>query len=230
MTWYSITTRSYCAGLAVAAGRVHTAAPILAWSVGLEWSVVQERLRQVRATVEPLSETPLIASFQGQWAFLSNYHLVPHGVQCPTVGKRAPGGVALPGDVPALLPTVEHAYQAAKVSGLANFLAMVQLTLGQYRANTPGQAKRLGQRITLRPDWEDVKIGIMRDLLGQKFAPGTALVAALIATGNAWLSEGNTWHDQFWGQCQCARCQGRGGNWLGRLLMQTRWARQDGAT
>lgn len=49
-----------------------------------------------------------------------------------------------------------------------------------------------------RPDWEDVKVDIMLGLLRQKFQH-PELGAKLLATGDAYLVEGNTWGDTFWG-------------------------------
>jgi predicted NAD-dependent protein-ADP-ribosyltransferase YbiA (DUF1768 family) len=83
------------------------------------------------------------------------------------------------------------------------------------RLNTPGQAKRAGNNLVLRPDWEEVKIPIMRELLKQKFS-NRALMYKLRQTKGE-LIEGNNWGDTFWGVCK-----GQGENHLGRLLMEIR--------
>ena len=37
------------------------------------------------------------------------------------------------------------------------------------------------------------------------------------------LIEGNTWSDNFWGDCHCPKCRGiKGENNLGKLLMKIR--------
>lgn len=108
-----------------------------------------------------------------------------------------------------LYPSVEHAYQAAKTFSLA---ARQEIR----NCRTPGAAKKLGQRIDLRPDWEDVRVEIMRRLLYQKF-DDPDLMALLAATGDAYLEETNTWGDTFWGVCK-----GTGKNMLGKLLMEVR--------
>lgn len=41
----------------------------------------------------------------------------------------------------------------------------------------------------------------------------------LLSTGNADIIEGNYWHDNFWGQCSCEKCVGKGKNNLGKILM-----------
>jgi ribA/ribD-fused uncharacterized protein len=114
-------------------------------------------------------------------------------------------------------PTSEHAFQAAKSTDptmRAEFAKMV----------SPGMAKRYGNAIQLRPDWEDVKVQVMRDVLADKFARHPFIAKALLATGDAELIEGNTWDDKFWGVCD-----GEGENYLGRLLMELRTAMRGGA-
>lgn len=109
-----------------------------------------------------------------------------------------------------LFPTVEHAYQAAKCLHQEDKIRIQQ-------AKTPVEAKRMGRRVALRPDWEQIKLDIMRSLLRQKFAPDTKLAQQLIATGDTQLVEINTWGDYYWGVCN-----GKGENHLGRLLMEIR--------
>jgi ribA/ribD-fused uncharacterized protein len=133
-----------------------------------------------------------ISRFTGPYAFLSNFY---------------PVKVALDGEI---YFSVEHAYQAAKTCDSYS-RKVIQETCA------PGQAKRLGKHVTLRPDWEAVKLRVMEDLLRQKFPLGSALAEQLLATGDAVLEEGNVWGDRFWGICQ-----GVGQNWLGKLLMQIR--------
>jgi ribA/ribD-fused uncharacterized protein len=133
-----------------------------------------------------------IDRFTGDHDFLSNFHPSPIEVD----------GI--------LYPTVEHAFQAAKTSILEEkqFLA---------EAATPGSAKRMGRKVQLRSDWEQVKIGIMEDLVRLKFTTHPDLRAKLLATGDAQLVEGNNWNDRFWGVCR-----GQGQNQLGLILMKVR--------
>lgn len=104
--------------------------------------------------------------------------------------------------------SVEQAYQAAKCQDLDEAASFVNLT--------PGQAKRRGRLVKQRVDWEEVKVGIMADLLAQKFM-NPVLREQLLSTGHQQLVEGNTWGDTFWGVCR-----GQGENHLGRLLMTLR--------
>lgn len=92
-----------------------------------------------------------------------------------------------------------------------------------YAAPSPGQAKRLGRTVVLRPGWDEgEKFLTMRSVLEAKFAD-PELARLLLATGDALLIEGNTWHDQVWGDCHCPehRCW-PGKNHLGRTLMALR--------
>lgn len=106
--------------------------------------------------------------------------------------------------------TLEAWYQAQKTTD-------VQAQAAIAAASTPGQAKRLGRRVALRPDWEAVKIPVMRIGLSWKFAEPQRR-SYLLGTGDQWLVKGNTWGDTFWGQCPL----GAGQNWLGFLLMAIR--------
>ena len=110
---------------------------------------------------------------------------------------------------------VEDAFQAAKTLDPKERM-MIQL------CETPADARKCGRHVTLRSDWNEIKVGVMLDLLRQKFSH-TNLKAMLLATGDAVLIEGNTHHDNFWGNCTCRRCvEIEGQNQLGKLLMQVR--------
>jgi ribA/ribD-fused uncharacterized protein len=106
--------------------------------------------------------------------------------------------------------SVEHAYQAAKSLDEDERRAIRHLP-------TANQAKKAGRRVTIRPDWEAVKVEIMRGLLREKFAQEPDRTV-LLGTGRRELVEGNWWGDRFWGQSPL----GNGENWLGRLLMEIR--------
>lgn len=135
--------------------------------------------------------TGAITSFKDEFSFLSNFY--PALVVLDRVTYR----------------TVEHAYVAAKSLDAA-FRQEV------WDTDTPGQVKRLGRRVELRSDWDDVKLAVMDDLLRQKFmAPKERQL--LLTTGKRTLVEGNNWGDTFWGVCK-----NTGQNHLGRLLMQIR--------
>ena len=131
-----------------------------------------------------------IMEFQGVNRWLSNFW--------PTL-------VRLDGEV---YPSVENAYQAAKT---------YPQNRGGFVGCTPGQAKRLGKTVVIRPDWDAEKVSVMRSLIAQKFALGSELGGRLLNTGDAQIVEGNTWGDTFWGVCR-----GKGRNILGELIMDRR--------
>ncbi len=110
---------------------------------------------------------------------------------------------------PIACKTVEAAFAASKTFDIEQ---RIQIAL----AETPGKAKKMGRKVTLRPDWESVKLEVMLELLSQKFSH-PYYKDLLKATGDAYLEETNSWHDIFWGVCN-----GVGENHLGKLLMQIR--------
>lgn len=135
----------------------------------------------------------MITHFKGHYDFLSNFHS----------SKVTYAGVEY--------PTIEHAYQASKTLDTAQ---QEKIRL----AESPAKAKKLGKRVTLRSDWDAVKVDIMRGLIEQKFKEGTGLAMALLWTGDEELVEKNWWGDDFWG----VTYNGVGQNWLGKLLMERR--------
>jgi ribA/ribD-fused uncharacterized protein len=88
----------------------------------------------------------------------------------------------------------------------------------------PGGSKILGREAPLRPDWEEVKFQVMARCVLAKFLDHPELARQLLATGDALIIEGNTWHDNVWGDCRCGRpeCSVTGTNWLGHVLMGVR--------
>lgn len=81
------------------------------------------------------------------------------------------------------------------------------------------KAKQKGRQVALRADWEEVKIGIMEEIVRCKFAQNPHLTDRLLRTGNRKLVEGNTWHDTYWG---VDAATGKGENNLGKILMKIR--------
>ncbi len=132
-----------------------------------------------------------ITNFRGEFKFLSNFHPSPILVDARW------------------WPTLEHSYQGAKTTDIGEQESI-------RHCSTPGQAKRMGMTVALRPDWEEVKLDTMYCLLHRKFSD-PYIRRQLLLTGDCWLEEGNTWGDTFWGVCR-----GCGENWLGVLLMLVR--------
>ena len=88
-----------------------------------------------------------------------------------------------------------------------------------FTAYDPGKSKGVGRRVQLRPDWEEVKVGLMEEIVRAKFTQNPELAAKLLATGDKVLVEGNHWGDTYWG---VDTHTGQGENRLGKILMEIR--------
>jgi ribA/ribD-fused uncharacterized protein len=141
----------------------------------------------------------MIDDFHGENFFLSNFYNSPveYG------GK--------------IWPTVEHAFQAAKVDP--------ETAEKILHVKKPGEAKKLGRQGKMRSDWDTARVDVMRECLRSKFLNNPELKQKLLDTGNEMLVEGTTWHDNYWGVCKCQKCRDKGivgVNMLGKLLMEVR--------
>ncbi|KAK3922789.1 Retrovirus-related Pol polyprotein from transposon 412 [Frankliniella fusca] len=136
-----------------------------------------------------------ITSFRGEFDFLSNFYPVK-------IFYDACGW-----------PSVEHAFQAAKTHDEAE-KEWIRC------AESPSEANRRGKQVTLRPDWEEIKVTVMLNCLMNKFTPETTELRKLLETGDREIIENNYFHDNFWGNCTCIKCINTPGeNVLGQLLM-----------
>jgi ribA/ribD-fused uncharacterized protein len=148
-----------------------------------------------------------INRFDGRWNFLSNFHPVEIEYQ----------GIKY--------PSVEHYYVAQKckndqmINGVyyttADFKEMIA------RMPNPGSVKKIGQKMKIRTDWESKKLEIMNWGVREKFK-NDYLADLLLSTEDLELIEGNYWHDNFWGSCYCEKCENKGKNNLGKILMKVR--------
>lgn len=68
-----------------------------------------------------------------------------------------------------------------------------------------------------RPDWNEIKVGVMRDILYEKVAQHPYVLQKLLQTGDRELIE-DSWRDDFWGWGE----NHNGKNTLGNLWMQIR--------
>lgn len=138
----------------------------------------------------------MINKFRGEYAWLSNMFLAP---------------IALEGEV---YPSSENLYQAAKTEDTDIHK--------QMQTVTPSQAKRMSRTFEWREDWDAEKNEVMEHVLVLKFTQHPDLAQKLIETGDELLIEGNWWHDNYWGSCECPRCGNQGMNYLGQILMTIR--------
>jgi ribA/ribD-fused uncharacterized protein len=133
----------------------------------------------------------MIDLFRGEYAFLSNFY---------------PCIIEINGYK---FKSSEAAYQAAKSEDPIDWARFQH-----YDAST---SKKQGGELKLRPDWDEIKLDVMRQILVVKFVDNRELLMALLATRPHELVEGNWWGDRFWGVCS-----GQGQNQLGKLLMELR--------
>lgn len=143
-----------------------------------------------------------ILEFKGDFRWLSNFigdtGLVIRSITYPDI----------------IANNVELIYHAEKCVNRDDIMRILA-------AGTPGKAKRVARQIELRPDWDAVKLGIMEQLVRQKFSQ-PPFQGLLLSTNDAYIEEGNYWHDNYWGVCHCSKCGGNGENHLGKILMKIR--------
>lgn len=114
-----------------------------------------------------------------------------------------------------IYPSVENAYQASKFS-------KEDLDWkNPFIDCKPGFAKRLGKPIKLT---DEQKLETMELLLRKKFNI-PEFKKRLLETGDRYIIEGNKWKDEFWGICN-----GKGHNYLGKLIMKIRKELSDNFT
>jgi len=107
----------------------------------------------------------------------------------------------------------EHLYQGMKFIEPV-YQEAVRMVL------TPKESKIIANnylRDNIRPDWHDIKIDIMRDVVMRKFTQNESLRDKLLKTGDKVLIEHRA-SDDFWGSGPDMK----GKNWLGVILMETR--------
>lgn len=142
----------------------------------------------MRIPPDLVAQSRAVPAFRGVLAFCSNMY------RAPVFGFQ----------------TVEHAYVASRT--------LVEAERDRVRAEAdPYRVKHLGYTLTLRRDWNDVKLQVMQTLVAEKFSRHPDLARRLLATGDLPLVERNSWRDTFWGEWN-----GRGENHLGRILMRIR--------
>lgn len=105
---------------------------------------------------------------------------------------------------------VEAAYQSQKTN---NKVEQEQIRLAPH----PNQARELGQKVTIRSDWDDIKYSIMEACVLAKFLQHKDLRERLLSTGTEYIIEDSP-IDAWWG---CGP-NGDGENNLGRILMSVR--------
>ena len=149
----------------------------------------------------------MINRFEGRYNFLSNFY------PC----KIEHQGI--------VYNSVEAFYVAMKCNSNQTFDGVyytpVDFREMIARIQNTGFVKKIGQKIKVRSDWDSKKLEFMTWAVNEKFKD-PALKEMLLMTENKQIIEGNWWHDNFYGQCSCEKCAGKGKNHLGKLLMEIR--------
>jgi ribA/ribD-fused uncharacterized protein len=119
-------------------------------------------------------ENIMIDCFNGKYAFLSNFYDSPIVYN----GLRYSNN--------------ETAFQAQKT--------LDENIKKEFTLLPPNLAKRKGRKISLRPDWEEVKDSIMYEICLEKFvySENVNLFKLLQDTEDEEIIEGNYWHDNYW--------------------------------
>ena len=109
--------------------------------------------------------------------------------------------------------TAEHAYQAAKFDHLQ--------TMGNYicGASSAHEAKRIAKTFAhhVRPDWSEVRVAVMEDVLRAKMHQHEFVREKLLETGDREIIEDSP-KDTFWGRGP----NGDGENNVGKIWMKLR--------
>ena len=137
----------------------------------------------------------IIGPFKEEYNFLSNFYI--HNISYNGI----------------IFVSNEHAYQSMKATNYNDMILIAS-------SKTPGQAKRAGNNIIKRPDWDTAKLRIMKDICRIKFKD-PILKEKLINTKDSILIEINEWKDDFWGMYY-KNGELYGKNNLGKILMEIR--------
>jgi len=136
----------------------------------------------------------MIEQFQNEYRWLSNFY----PCELRFRGK--------------LYPSVEYAYLSAKSEDKEWKIMCAEAKEKQ------GKIKKASQRLKVVPNWESIKMEVMRECLELKFLQ-EPFKTWLLETGKVHLQEGNSWGDKFWG---VDLETGEGENNLGKLIMTIR--------
>lgn len=160
-------------------------------------------------------EYPKITSFTDEYRWLSNFWPSPICVTLFGVER--------------CFATGEHYYQALKAHAMdatheRAFDAIDDYLNCMQIIETPGKAKRLGQKVNIdREKWNRIAFHYMLEVQKQKYSQNFDLALKLASTGTAEFVEGNTWGDKVWGTVD-----GEGLNLLGLALEMTRSSLRNG--
>jgi len=155
----------------------------------------------------------MIERFRGEYFFLSNMYPVQNWIET---------------DLGIMVPTSEHAYQAAKFQMAEDYIRVAEARAeeGDNRIYADGlAAKELATEMVLEgalvvEDWDIARRGIMKAIVRRKFLTNPDIAAKLLATGDEEIFEGNDWGDRYWGVDPIGSRDGQ--NQMGQIHMEVR--------
>lgn len=114
--------------------------------------------------------------------------------------------------------TSEHVYHWEKFQGVESIEAHAALMSCLF-ARSAHDVFKIAEKFRAhrRPDWDDVKVDIMRGIIRAKADQQEYVRRKLLSTGDRELVE-NSWRDDFWGWGE----RKDGLNMLGKLWMEVR--------
>jgi ribA/ribD-fused uncharacterized protein len=109
-------------------------------------------------------------------------------------------------------PTAEHAFHALKFDDH-------RIREEIINSASPVAAFHLGKKYKpyRRADWDDIKVGVLEDIIRRKAQQNPDVKEALLLSGDEQIVEMNE-HDDFWG----SGADGNGMNHTGKILMKIR--------
>lgn len=148
----------------------------------------------------------MISEFNGQYDWASNFYF------------KAPFYVR-----GQMFKTNEHYFAAHKTTDPEWYAKIIN-------AVTAAEAKKFGKQCPIQSNWNTtIRAWVMANGLFHKYSQNSDILTKLLATGAQPMTEGNWWHDNFWGDCHCNNKNGRhpeclhpGKNALGLLTMNLR--------
>ncbi len=154
---------------------------------------LNEKIKETIIKKLPYITNDSILGFFGLYRYLSNFHMC----RVEFEGRK--------------FTSSEAAFMSAKTLEPSVKDLFVDLN--------PNKAKALGRSIVLRPNWDEIRISVMKQILLDKFTRNLELKSLLLDTKDKYLSEHNNWGDAFWG---FDVIKNKGENNLGKVLMEVR--------
>ena len=144
--------------------------------------------------------------------------LISHETVYPQGWPEEPGLFMLRNDFPAQIVFAGECY-ASVLHGYWAWAAADDADRRRIRDAASGrEAHDLGGQVKHRTDWPEVRLAVMAGLLRAKFTQHPALGQVLVSTEDARISYTGLSDSPFWRDVS----DGRGRNWIGRLLELTR--------